>query len=189
MSAFTRTVKHLRARGQPHALFGAVGLAAHGVQRGTSDVDLLADRAVIDSAFWSGLRGVGVEVRVGDQDDNLLGCVKIGFVSAAHPVDVVVPGGRWPARALDRVEGSIVLEGLDVPLLTLEDLVLAKVHSGSRQDVDDILALCDSHPQRRDRIVAHVDAEQVYLIGPARRDWPRIRGLITSPNVGAGRPR
>ncbi len=178
MSAFTRTIKHLRTQAQPHALFGAVGLAAYGVQRGTSDVDLLATRTVIDPAVWNDLRGVGFDLRVGDDSDNLLGCVKIGFTSATHPVDVVVPRGRWPSRALDRVNGSVVIDGLDVPLLRLEDLVLSKVHSGSRQDVDDVLALCDLHRNSRDAIVAHVDAEQIYLIGPARRDWPRIRALI-----------
>ncbi len=98
-----------------------------------------------------------------------------------HPVDVVVPRGRWPSRALDRVDGSVRLDGLDVPLLRLEDLVLPKVHSGSRQDVDDVPALCDIHRKRRNDIIAHVDAEQIYLIGPARRDWPRIRALILSP--------
>jgi hypothetical protein len=177
LSAFTRTIKHLRAIGQPHALFGAVGLAAYGVQRGTSDIDLLATYDVIDGPLWRDLRGVRVEVRRGDDDDNLLGCVKIGFTSAARPVDVVVPRGRWPARALGRVAGSVAIEGLDVPLLRVEDLVLSKVHSGSRQDVQDILAICHLQRDRRDEILAHVDAEQVYLIGSARRDWPRIRAL------------
>lgn len=178
MSAFTRTIQHLDAIGQPHALFGAVGLAAYKVQRGTSDIDLLALPGVIDVAAWRDLRGVRVEVRRGDDLDNLLGCVKIGFVSAAQPVDVVVPKGRWPARALARVERSLALDGQEVPLLRLEDIVLAKVHAGGRRDLDDILALCAAHEDRRASILAHVDAEQVYLYGPARRDWPRIREIL-----------
>lgn len=180
MSALRRTLDNLRRNAHPHALFGAVALAAHGVQRGTSDIDLLATAAVLDPARWRTVRGVQAEVRLGDDDDNLLGCVKVGFASGARPVDVVVPRGRWPTRALDRCSVAVEIEGLEIPLISVEDLVLAKVHSSSRQDVSDILALCEVHASRRPAILAHVDAEQVFLYGPARRDWPRIRALITA---------
>ncbi len=178
MNALSQAIGHLAGSGTPHALFGAVGLAAYGVLRGTSDIDLLAGHVVISDDYWLGLRGVRAEVRRGDHTDNLLGCVKIGLATARRPVDVVVPRGRWVERALARVDSSVVIGHAQVPLLRLEDIVLAKVHSGSRQDVQDILTACELPDARRDDIVAHIDAEQVYLIGPARRDWPRIRRLI-----------
>lgn len=171
-------MRHLQAEGRPHAIFGAIGMALHGVDRTTSDVDLLITYDALDRELWKSLRGVIVDVRMGDDDDNLLGCVKCA-PSASMPVDLVVPRGRWPRRALERTTMQADIGGVVVPVLELADIVLAKVHAGSHGDTRDILTIFEHRPELRDAIIAHVDAESAYMYGPAKRDWPRIRAIIT----------
>ena len=53
MTLLDRIADALSARAIPHALIGAIALAAHGVSRSTLDRDLLVtDPQVLDEDFW-----------------------------------------------------------------------------------------------------------------------------------------
>lgn len=177
MSALSRTMARLDERRVPCALIGAIAMAAHGAQRATADVDLLAPPEVLDPALWSGLRGLSLEVRRGDDDDSLLGVVRIG-PRARLPVDVVVPRGGWVRRALGRTVARAVIDGASIPLLDVPDLVLSKVYAGGFQDVRDAVALVQLPGVDRASCVAHVDAEIAHCPGFVRRTWPGVRATL-----------
>ncbi len=172
-------VAHLTAHDRSFALFGATALGAHGIPRATRDIDLLATAEALDRALWQpgALGSISCAHRPGDADDNLLGLVRVG--PRRGQVDVVVPRGRWPRRALERVSQQVDIGGVSLPLVGLPDLVLAKVHAGGTLDVRDIIMIVEAYPARRHELIAHVDAEEPYLYGPARRGWRQhIRPLL-----------
>lgn len=65
MSVIAGVTSILEASGIPYALIGASAMSYYGVNRATSDLDLLAvDPACMDPAFWSGLRDQGVDADI-----------------------------------------------------------------------------------------------------------------------------
>jgi hypothetical protein len=116
-------------------------MAAHGVSRSTYDTDLLAvSSACLDREMWRALEALGVEVdvRVGDDDDPLLGVVRI--TRGDETIDVVVGRSQWQRGILERAR-SIHVFSTDLPLVTIEDLVLLKLYAGGTQDRWDIQQL------------------------------------------------
>jgi hypothetical protein len=123
------------------ALIGAVAMAAHGVSRSTADLDLLAlSPALLSDAFWHPLAASGavVEVRKGDQDDPLLGVVRIERDSES--VDVVVGRHSWQVGVLARATEGLVFGGA-LPVVRASDLILLKLFAGGYQDRWDIQQL------------------------------------------------
>ncbi len=164
----------LGARGVSCALIGAGAMAAHGVSRSTSDLDLLAtDRAVLEPPFWAALeaRGVAVDVRRGDEDDPLAGVVRFAS-TGERPVDLVVGRPAWLRQALARAVPA-TLGAASVPVVTLPDLVLLKLYAGGPQDAWDVEQLLDAGERRATE--AAVSARIGELPPEASRLWERIR--------------
>ena len=136
----------LRSAGIAHALIGGWATRAYGGERPTEDVDLLAaDGRVLSDALWAPVRasGMRVDVRVGDDDDPLLGVVRVGTRHALALVDIVVPRGQWCASMLSRAlsEGARVsLGGVEVCVVQPADLIVLKL-SYSPKDRADIAAI------------------------------------------------
>ncbi len=171
--------RELSSRGVPHALIGAAALAVHGVSRSTFDVDLLVtDRVVLDDACWRRLAGlgVGVDVRVGDDDDPLAGVVRLSR-NGSRSVDVVVGRAAWQSEALRRATPRL-LGTAPVPVVTTADLVLLKLYAGGPQDawdVEQLLAL----PERT-ALVSAVELLLPRLPRHASELWGRILGTPRS---------
>ena len=153
--ALARVVRRLTERGFPHRLIGAAALAAHGVSRSTSDLDLLvADPAVLDPEVWADVTppGFELEIRRGDASDPLLGVVRLDEVIGEDPdwghvpagVDVVVVPGPWAARMTTSDGPVLSVAGTRVTAVDLVDLVLLKLYAGGRRDLEDIHALLDT---------------------------------------------
>jgi predicted nucleotidyltransferase len=169
-SPIAKAAAALDDAGLPFALIGATAMSVHGVPRTTRDVDLLvASPRSLDDEVWADVRGA--VIRRGDDDDPLHGVVRIGSPRARMPVDVVVPRGGWLADVVARAirDGPRVsLGGVEVPVVTLEDLVLLKADAGGYTDRQDILLVLAAWPARSDAIAAHVEAEL-----PRTSDWTR----------------
>ncbi|HEX2164326.1 MAG TPA: nucleotidyltransferase [Thermoanaerobaculia bacterium] len=118
--------ERLEAAGVPFAVIGAAAMSARGFPRQTLDFDLLVtDRRVLEGRFWEGV-GTAAEIRVGDGDDPLAGVVRF----ARPAVDVIVGRFRWQGEALARAT-RLQVGGRALPVATLGDLILLKLHAGA----------------------------------------------------------
>lgn len=159
----------------PHALIGAGAMSVAGYTRATQDLDLLAlDPRVLDRTFWSTLEAAGLAVDIGDgrldPTDPLLGVVRV-VDDAGDQVDVVVGRHpRWQAPILTRAR-PIVLGGRGIPVAEPADLVLLKLHAGSRNDERDILELLRIDPRLRPL----VDERVTSMPRAARERWQELR--------------
>jgi predicted nucleotidyltransferase len=174
MTPLAVVVRTLDEAGVPCALIGASALSAYAVARSTLDIDLMVcDPKVLDPALWSRVgAGCAVDVRRGDVLDPLVGVVRV--TGPGRPVDVVVfrPLG-WQAAALARAV-PVTWSGLDVRVVTPEDLVLLKLYAGGPADLWDVLALLDAVPDRA-ALVGRVDASLSTLPAVMRRRWAKAR--------------
>lgn len=145
MDLLAKVVTTLEGQNVPVALIGAAAMAAHGVSRSTQDIDLLSlSHACLEPQVWTDLVRVGatVDVRVGDDDDPLLGVVRIA--QGTQMVDVVVGRSRWQRGVLDRAQ-QVTVFSVSLRVVTPEDLVLLKLYAGGFQDRWDIAQLLQVH--------------------------------------------
>lgn len=168
MSDLIRAIaERLRAAEVPFAVIGAGAMSARGLPRQTLYLDLLVtDRSLLHGGFWEGLP-VKPEIRVGDSEDPLAGVVRF----ASPQVDVIVGRYRWQAEALARSE-ELRLGGLSLPVVTLGDLILLKLHAGGYRDATDIHLLLTAAGRSE---VEHVERSLSQLSADARRLWKEIR--------------
>ena len=170
---FVHVAGALEQGGVPFALIGAAALAVHGVSRSTLDIDVLvAERRVLDRAFWAALPGeVRVDLRVGDADDPLAGVVRLG-ADGERDVDVVVGRGTWVAGIVARAD-PMLQHGRPIPIARVADLILLKLYAGGSQDrwdIEQLLAGAD-----RETVIEAVEQLLPQLPSRAHRLWQAIR--------------
>ena len=120
-------------------LFGAQAAIFHGVARLTADVDVTVLPELHSTAkLASVMEANGFRLRVTATDDFVARTRVLPFVHSATrlPVDVVLAGPGIEEQFLDRAEFH-VLEGVRVPIATVEDLVTMKILAGRPKDLDD----------------------------------------------------
>src|SRR5688500_7695860 len=108
MSLLAQIAAVLDNTGIRYAVIGASAMTLHGVNRATSDVDLITlDPATLKESLWSELeqRGVDVEVRKGDFSDPLAGVVRFA-ASIERVVDLVVGKFTWQKEIIERAVPS-----------------------------------------------------------------------------------
>jgi len=151
------------------AVIGAAAMAAHGVSRSTSDIDLFTtDRRALDRSLWT--LDAGVDVRRGDADDPLAGVVRISAPGAAA-IDVVVGRHAWQEHVLD-ASTPATIEGVAVAVVDAAGLILLKLFAGGPQDAWDIAQLL---PGGGEALAASVERVLPELPRAAARLWDRIR--------------
>jgi hypothetical protein len=165
----------LDAAGIDFALIGGIALAAHGSLRSTLDLDLLAlDARCLREQTWSSLidAGIKVEIRKGDDDDPLLGVVRIDE-DGPRPIDIILGRSpRWQHPILERARARMVkLEDRPVPLVEAADLVLLKLYAGGIQDRADILDLLSTD----DALVPTVEERVAGVPRHARELWATLK--------------
>ena len=120
-------------------LFGAQAAIFHGVARLTADVDVTVLPELHSTGrLASVMEANGFRLRVTATDDFVARTRVLPFVHSATrlPVDVVLAGPGIEEQFLDRAEFH-VLEGVRVPIATVEDLVTMKILAGRPKDLDD----------------------------------------------------
>ena len=120
-------------------LFGAQAAIFHGVARLTADVDVtVLPEPHSTGRLASMMEANGFRLRVTATDDFVARTRVLPFVHSATrlPVDVVLAGPGIEEQFLDRAEFH-VLEGVRVPIATVEDLVTMKILAGRPKDLDD----------------------------------------------------
>lgn len=137
----TRISAELDEAGIPHAISGAVAMAAHGYVRATQDLDIL----VIASAMqlprvFEIVRAEGFQ---GD-DRDLITAIRERYVAALHAgpvtVEILVPVLSYHRTLVDR-SVRLDLPGGRIPLVSVEDLIVLKMLWHRAKDVPDVHAL------------------------------------------------
>jgi hypothetical protein len=127
-------------------LFGAQAVVAHGLPRLSADVDVtleLSPDAVDD--FSRDMERAGFRLLVTDPDFVRRTHV-LPFVHRATgmPLDVVLAASGLEAEFLTRAS-PMDLGGVEVPVITAEDLIIAKVLAGRPKDIEDARGLWRAH--------------------------------------------
>ena len=120
-------------------LFGAQAAIYHGVARLTADVDVtVRPEPRSTPELVSALQANGFRLRVTGTDDFVARTRVLPFVHTATrlPVDVVLGGPGIEELFLQRA-ATRDIEGVEVPVATVEDLVTMKILAGRPKDLDD----------------------------------------------------
>jgi hypothetical protein len=127
-------------------VFGAQAVNAYGVPRLSADVDVTLQLVPDDpSAFADDMAAAGFALRVEDPEFvRRTRVMPFVHLATAMPLDVVLAGSGLEEEFLNRAR-LVNVGGTTVPLLDLEDLVIAKVLAGRPKDVDDARNLWRLH--------------------------------------------
>jgi hypothetical protein len=124
-------------------LFGAQAAIVYGVARLTGDVDVTArvPARLPNAALAEALEQRGFRLRFDDpafiEHSRVLPFVHEG---TGLPVDVVLSGPGLEDEFFARV-GRHLLDGVDVPVVDVSDLIVMKVLAGRPKDVEDVVTL------------------------------------------------
>jgi predicted nucleotidyltransferase len=172
-SLLARVVQVLQERQVSFALIGAAAMAAHGVSRSTFDTDLFSvGPSALDDGMWRALvaDGIDVDVRHGDDDDPLLGVVRC--TQGEQAIDLVVGRSAWQLELIARATPTLVFS-LDLPIVTVEDLIVLKLYAGGIQDRWDIQQLLTSASATVE--IGDIDARVSSLPERCQELWRQLR--------------
>lgn len=130
-----------RARSVPYALMGGLAVAAWGAPRATEDIDLLADvtpSPELDSALRAS--GFEVEWRRGAADDPIPLLLRLCGRSGPE-IDVLCATRAWEREMLARAVRLRLAQGLEIPVIAVEDLIVLKLLAGGPGDLADVADL------------------------------------------------
>ena len=164
----------LTSRTIPHALIGAVALAAHGIVRASLDSDILIVMAgAPPTEMWECVRREGADIttRIGDPDDPFRAVVRI-TKRGSPPVDVLVGKFSWQREVIARAR-RISYSGCELPVVNAADLILLKLFAGGPQDLRDIERLLSS--SSRATLLAEVDAHVSALPAECKVRWEQLK--------------
>jgi predicted nucleotidyltransferase len=152
-------------------VFGAQCASAYGRPRMTADVDVTVDPASIDTlTLVDQVRGAGFHLRMDLGDDFLREARLLPLVHrlTSMPLDVVLASTDLQREFLDRAR-LVDAGGIQVPMMSPEDLVVTKVLAGRPKDLDDVRGVLHEQPS--------LDVERVRaLLGQleAKLEEPRL---------------
>lgn len=124
-------------------LFGAQAVNAYGVPRMTADVDVTAAIPRSDlRSLLSALSRAKFIARVEDIEAFADRTRVLPFFHAptGMPLDLVLAGDGLEALFLERAQ-PIDVGGFEVPVLAIEDLIVAKILAGRARDLEDVRRL------------------------------------------------
>lgn len=133
-------------------LFDAQAVVAYGVPRLSADVDVTLELAPERAKELVGdMERAGFDLLVSDEDfvrrTRVLPFVHRG---TGMPLDVVLAGSGLEEEFLERAD-VLRLGGVSVPVISREDLVVAKILAGRPKDIEDARGLWRAHEEELDR--------------------------------------
>lgn len=137
----------------PWYVFGAQAVVAYGVPRLSADVDVTIRLTPESPArFADAMRARGFALRVSDPDFiERTRVMPFVHTVTGMPLDIVLAGSGLEDMFLARAR-TIDIGGTGVPILDVEDLVIAKVLAGRPKDIDDARALWRVHGSGLDAV-------------------------------------
>jgi hypothetical protein len=132
-------------------VFGAQAVIAYGVPRLSADVDVTL--AIVPEApdrFARAMETAGFALRVHDPDFvQRTRVMPFVHLATGMPLDVVFAGSGLEEEFLDR---AVVIDigGTAVPLIHVDDLIIAKVLAGRPKDIEDAAVLWRLHHEKMD---------------------------------------
>jgi len=135
LTAFGRAMQE---RGFRWYVFGGQAVLAYGRPRMTMDVDITVNVAA-PAELLAALEPHGIEPRFPLSDDLLtrLRLLPMMHLPTQIPIDLVMAGGGLEEDLLARV-CLVDVGGVEVPMISVEDLIALKVLAGRRKDLDDV---------------------------------------------------
>jgi predicted nucleotidyltransferase len=120
-------------------LVGAYAVAAHGYPRATKDIDIFVQPAPANaSSLMRALARFGAPLSNVSAGDFATAGIVFQIGSQPRRIDILTwISGVDFQQAYDRRQ-MICLEGLDVPVISLEDLIANKRATGRTQDLADV---------------------------------------------------
>lgn len=137
--------RRLNRHGARYVLVGGYALAAHGLVRMTTDIDIAVAPDAENNPRWVAALselpdGVAAEL-VGEADPfagDLLHAIR---VNDAFTVDIMPSVAGVPFAALLQQAEALILDGESIPVLNLEGLLATKAHSERPKDQADAALL------------------------------------------------
>ena len=132
-------------------LFGAQAVVLYGVPRLSADVDVtLALQPDTPERFAEDMQSAGFSLRVTDPEFvRRTRVMPFVHVPTGMPLDVVLAGSGLEDEFLARARPTDV-GGTVLPVIDVEDLVIAKLLAGRPKDIDDAHALWKRHGPKAD---------------------------------------
>lgn len=141
--ALSRLVAVFQERRVPYVLIGGLAVAVWGAPRATEDIDVLAD-ASPSPELDAALRAAGFEAewRRGDPDDPVPLLLRLRSASGPE-IDVICATRAWEREMLGRSILVRIPQGLEMPVVAVEDLIVLKLMAGGPGDLADVAHLLD----------------------------------------------
>lgn len=130
-------------------VFGAQAVNVHGVPRMSADVDVTVDVPSAERASLLGaLKRASFVARVEDIESFAKRTRVLPFFHepTGMPLDLVIAGEGLEVSFLERAQ-MVDLGGFRVPVISIEDLVVAKIVAGRPKDLEDVQNLIAIHPE------------------------------------------
>jgi hypothetical protein len=172
----------LREEGVPHALYGALLLAAYGEARETRDVDVAVAHA--DAAAVAALLDTRLDLRTVPAFDRrpfgglLLSRITLVEGEDLNTLDLVEPRDPdYAARALARSVAT-ALRDTRIDVLAPEDFVLFKLLSTRDRDLADAASVLTSLPAELDRDLVEREIREIDTADPRHDLEARWRATL-----------
>ncbi len=173
-------VEVLAAEGAPHMVIGGLAVGAHGRVRATKDVDLSVQADTeTTSRIIQRIQALGFSARVHGPTGPgaIVRFVRAGEDGISRWVDLLFSGTPFEDLAIRRAS-PVRLLGLDVPVASLEDLLVFKMLAGRPQDEADVIALLGQHAGRMDDAYLDQRAGEWDLVEALARFRSRARSTL-----------
>jgi len=143
----------LRRSGDRWYLFGAQAVTVWGRPRMSSDVDITAAIAGPHDDFVAALQRAGFDLRTSDWRDFVARTrvLPLLHLTTQMPLDVVLAGPGLEEEFLARAV-VVSLGGMEVPVISPEDLIVTKLLAGRPKDVEDVRGILDERRERLDLV-------------------------------------
>ena len=140
----------LRALGLRWFLFGAQAAIVHGAERLTNDVDVTVDAGDLSSkALVAALEGAGFHLRVRNLNDFVrrTRVIPLRHRGSGIDLDLVLAGPGPEQLFLERARRKRI-EGVSVPVVSADDLVVMKILAGRPKDLADVVEVLAAQRSR-----------------------------------------
>jgi hypothetical protein len=173
--AFAKLAKRLNIRWY---VFGAQAVNLHGFPRTTADLDLTIDAGALPMLeVLAKLEKSGFTPRFTDAE--FLATTRvIPVVHGEFPIDLVLAGPGLEQQFLDEVV-LLPLEKLQIPVLSVENLIVTKVLAGRPKDLEDIRELIAIREVDHDRV------ERLLAVIESALDQSDLRALYRRLRAGS----